>query len=436
MSLSLDLLDGKIDKVRRRLRLGAYVNDFDPYGYTPLIIAIMTQQEQAIELLLEYGADVNRVDLFGQPPLHWAIKSQSASICELLLKNNAFPNTVSVYGEPLLVYPLLKKDKELIDILTHHGTDRSCAEDYIMAKSLGHLFELKGFGLFKNYNLLISLVDYQGFRLEFSIGQLVRQLEFTLAAHAFSGSDGAYISEILVRAHKMRMLKKALPSDQESEFVKYLGEINFIPLAFDGHAVSLAHSQNFVICCDRSQGQVETTVVYKMPNPLSIDQISFLLYSKKNRSFWNSLPSQLSWKKICAIDIPFQTVGNCSWANLEPMPILIQALIDLEKDLPPQPERWKEQASTWAEYSKNIFLQQALVKISQLKGDRRLALFLTLFDIFIQSPTALKQFDVLEELLNSETEMLQSISYQHQIANTPWWPKIKKCAKDKGWKIL
>jgi hypothetical protein len=279
-------------------------------------------------------------------------------------------------------------------------------------------------------------VDYQGFRLEFSVSHLLRQYEAHLASGKAKSPYAPQILDPLLRAQKMRLLKKALPSEQESGFLEFLGELNFIPMAFDGHAVSIAYSHNFVALCDRSQGKSETTTVYRMPRPLTPDQVSFLLYGKKNREFWTTLPKMLSWSHIASIAIPFQTVGNCSWANIEPAPILLEALLELENGGEPQPLIWLERYQQWSNWNKNNIIQQALVRTAQLKGDRRTALILNLFHLFMSSPDTLEKFAPLAELFVSEKAMIQSISYQHQIAKTPWWPKMERWVKKNGLRTL
>ncbi|MBM4222925.1 MAG: ankyrin repeat domain-containing protein [Gammaproteobacteria bacterium] len=438
MSLSRDLLEKNLERVKYRLSLGAAVNDFDEYGYTPLIIAIMTEQVEAASYLLEHGADSNRADLFGQPPLHWAIKVESVALCELLLKRQAFPNTVSSYGEPLLVYPLLKKNQELINLLTRYGTDRTCAQDYIFKKYLGHHFSLSGYATFKNYNLLISLVDYQGFRLEFAINQIARQFETYTSLYPDLIKNYKRIQDILYRADRLRQLKKAIPSEQEAAFINFISDINFLPLAFDGHAVSLVHTQRYAITCDRAQGRPATTTLYALSRPLSSSEISYLLYGKKDRRFWEKLPSHLNWNILATIPIPTQIVGNCSWANLEPAPILIDFLMNYETtSMPTIPVHEIANAyNTWSEWSKNFLLQEALIKSNELKDDRRTSLLLTLFDIFIQHPNTLPKWGELDALLSKESNLFQAIGYQHQISKSQWWPKIAKWFDKNRWKAI
>lgn len=420
MSLSHDILESNIDSIKRRIALGASVNDFDAYGYTPLIIALMTGQVECAKLLMSKGADPNKPDLFGQPPLHWAIKMESVPLCKMLLERSAFPNTVSSYGEPLLVYPLLRKNFKLIEVLTHSGTDRTCAHDYIFIKYLGHHFELQGFGVFRNYNNLISLVDYQGFRLEFSVGQMLRQYENYLELNPYQkeNSLSAIILGALKRAERLRAIKKALPSQLEESFTEHLGPVNVIPMAFDGHAVCLVSSRKFIALCDRAQNRPETIVFYESPAALSHQELHFLLYGKKSHHFWNTLPQQLHLKKCASLPIAYQKVGNCSWANIEPTPILIEGISMLQQGFFDQKvllQKWQH----WHAWSESYLVKESLIRSQQLSGDRKLCYTMTLLDILLQHP-CLPQYDLIASQVLKSGDIIKRLYEQHRVNNSPY----------------
>lgn len=432
MSLSHDILESNMASIERRIKLGASVNDFDAYGYTPLIMALMTGQPECAAFLLRHGADANKPDIFGQPPLHWAIKMESVTLCKMLLERTAFPNTLSSYGEPLLVYPLLRKNHELIDVLTQAGTDRNCAQDYIFIKYLGHHFELQGFGLFRNYNNLISLVDYQGFRLEFSVSQMMRQYETYLDVHPDKRKlpQSMAISEALHRSERLRAVKKALPSEQESTFSQHLGALNVLPMAFDGHAVCLAYSGRFIATSDRAQNRSETVVFYKAPKELSPEQTHFLLYGKKTRDFWNELPHLLHLFKIASLPITHQKVGNCSWANFEPAPILLEGLLMLTEDrfhLQELMHHWEH----WHQWSENYLIKESLLRHQKLSGDRKLCYTMALLDIVLQHPPTEHHDLIMAQLARSGT-LLDRLYEQHQINNSPFLASFTKLMRNKS----
>ncbi len=400
MSLSRDILQGNLENIKRRINLGSSVNDYDPYGYTPLIMALMTNQLDIVKLLIDKGASVNRPDIFGQPPLHWAIKLEYIDICEYLIQKGAFTNTVSNYGEPILVYPLLKKNFDLIDLLANAGSSKIAAEDYIFTKYIGHHFELQGYGCFRNYTNIMALVDYQGFRLEFSLHQLYRQFEAytSISQETHYSTSTKDLLLILQRAIKMRQMKKIFPSDQEKEFSKYIHDFNLIPMAFDGHAVSIAFSKNFIVTSDRALNRKETIIFYKLQKPLSNDEIAHFLYGKKSQEFWENLASTKSWKKIASVSIPHQKTGNCSWANIETFPILIEGLKKLEIGHYIDNHQLMVQFKNWVDWSQSMLLKQAALKLQQLSGDRKLSLAKTLLDVIIQHQN---QPNIIEELHNT-----------------------------------
>jgi hypothetical protein len=425
MSLSHDILEGRLDSVKRRIALGASVNDFDAYGYTPLIMALMTNQPDCAAFLLSKGADPNKPDIFGQPPLHWGIKIESPELCRLLLKRTAFPNTVSAYGEPLLVYPLLRKNQELIDILSSFGTDRNCAQDYIFIKYLGHHFELQGFGCFRNYNNLISLVDYQGFRLEFSVSQILRQYETYLDLNPHKKNQQTKdISEALWRSSQLRGLKKALPSELEEAFSDYLGPLNIIPMAFDGHAVSLVCCGCFIAVCDRAQNRRDTVIFYERAQPLSIEELQFLLYGKKTAAFWESFAQSFNLRPIATLPIAHQKTGNCSWANFELTPILAQALLQLhhnsfDKNILMQ--EWSE----WHLWSEKFLIRESLLRVKQLSSDRKLCYTMTLLDILLQRPD-IDDYDLIVRAVLEAEPLVSRLYDQHRLNKSPYLQAFNK----------
>ena len=113
---------GEVLTVRRLLREGAYPNEIDEDGYTPLLRAVfagiskpLSMHSGVVRLLIEAGADVNAsVNIL--PPeygnsirtvgaLHRTVLGGTAflELTSLLLKNGANPNLAGVWGKPLHV---------------------------------------------------------------------------------------------------------------------------------------------------------------------------------------------------------------------------------------------------------------------------------------------------------------------------------------------
>ncbi|SPM44470.1 ankyrin repeat-containing protein 09 [Orientia tsutsugamushi] len=64
---------GDVDKAKQAIVRGAKLNYTDSSGKTPLHLAIYSNNEEMIKLLLKHGADVDYTDSSGKTPLDAAI---------------------------------------------------------------------------------------------------------------------------------------------------------------------------------------------------------------------------------------------------------------------------------------------------------------------------------------------------------------------------
>ncbi|PZQ96223.1 MAG: hypothetical protein DI539_30320, partial [Flavobacterium psychrophilum] len=80
---------GNIAVLEELIKGGANLNQQDPKGYTPLIIACYNHQYEAAKILIEHGADVNAVDHGGNTALMGAAFKGYADIAELLITHGA-----------------------------------------------------------------------------------------------------------------------------------------------------------------------------------------------------------------------------------------------------------------------------------------------------------------------------------------------------------
>src|SRR5262245_54838864 len=97
------------------------INEYDQYGYTPLIETIICRKPDLTRLLLDRGADVDQEDMLGQTALYWAANHYHPEICTWLLEQGANPNRYTAEGQPILVMPLLRKQSDVIDLLIRYG---------------------------------------------------------------------------------------------------------------------------------------------------------------------------------------------------------------------------------------------------------------------------------------------------------------------------
>ena len=320
------------------------LNEIDEYGYTPLIQAAIVNSKPKAELLLRAGANVNFTDLTGRTALHWAADNNNFELTKLLLQSGADPNAYSYAGQPVLVMPLLRKQNRLKKLLVEKSANIDFAEDFINAKLLGHSFELEGrIDIIDNKNTFIE-VELEGFYLEFSIQILITSLlEF------YKNFGGKYFREYF--PHLEKIIAALQVGGELVKFQHYLTDIAanekrinelldseplVLPLAFDGHAITLIKYANMLIRCDRGEfGRENGTVIfYKMANPHGVDKnfCKELLYKRQPREFINQgMISYLGLEPKFTLPLSIQRAGNCSFANVEAIIPTLMFLFLLEE---------------------------------------------------------------------------------------------------------
>jgi hypothetical protein len=330
MSLSKAILYKDVKHVERLIKQGAPLDVIDEYGYTPLVQAAIMDDVAKAEVLVEAGASIDFKDLTGRTPLHWAADNDNIEFCKLLLEHGANPNAYTVAGQSVLVMPLLRNQQEIKNLLYTYDADLSFAKDFIIAKLLGHRYELVGQVDVVNPKNTFIEIDFEGFYLEFTISILLNSLvNFKKNYGArklrdyFSNLDQVIkrfaIASELIRYQHFNIDEKLY----DAEINKLLAhEPLLIPVAYLGHAISFVRFGDLLAYCDRGEyGKKHGTVnVYKMNNPQALNNklIKNLMYKKQNKFFiQEGIKQKLELELITQIPLEPQTSGNCSWANIE-----------------------------------------------------------------------------------------------------------------------
>lgn len=374
MSLSKEIINGDIDNLKRRLELGANACEYDPYGYNPLIMSIMTNSTEAFDALITYGADINQTDIYGNSALSWAIKCESLPFVQRLCKKKARVISSTLEQEPLLVTPTLRKKSKIIQQLQAYGCRLEPTEDYILQKSLGHIFELHGLGAYRNHVNVITLFQYQGFKIEFALNQIYYYWQLFK-------SDDHWITEVIYRATEVRNHKTLYRNKNEENISSYLDEYNFFPIAMEGHAISLCHNNRHLVVIDRSHGSHQPLEVYRLKRPLSHDLCKEILFKKKDRKFVKNLVHSISATFEYSYSIPRQVIGNCTWANQEIAPIALELLYNLENKNKMTQGQINDKFTQWSTWCKEFIYKSALLKAKTLEKDRQKLLTYTLTHI-------------------------------------------------------
>lgn len=327
------IIKGTLADVIRVAGTNEHLNFIDEYGYTPLIETCIMDDIEKAKAILDCHPDVNFPDLIGYTALHWAIDNHNLPLCELLLKNGANPNAYTISGMPVLVKPLLRDQQELKNLLIQNGASLRFANDFINAKMLGHRFELKGYVDVINAKGEFTEISLEGFILEFTLEALRKSIvdyRYNFAARHWEREfiKLRTIMGALFRASKLIRLQH-YNIDHKKHMDKIMPWIEedplIIPVAQEGHAMTLIRAGNLLAICDRAtypdQDPNEDKVkIYYMNKPwkLTVEYVAELIYVRQIMVvFYKSLPVNLGLQEIGSIPLHAQISGNCSWANIE-----------------------------------------------------------------------------------------------------------------------
>lgn len=330
MTLTDEILFGTKAGMERLLNQGADIDQFDVYGYTPLIETAIANKTDHAEILIDRGANVNLADITGRTALHWAVDNYNMPLCELLLKHKADANAYTAASQTALVYPLLRNQHDLKKLLYRHSADLNFAQDFITAKLVGHRFQLAGQVDIVNKKGGFVELDYEGFFLEFTLGIVQQSLERYRNNYAARKLRiyFNYINEIIEQyANASQLLKYqsyTIEINNHARIINALLDHDFllIPVAYQGHAITFVKSGNLLVRCDRGENsQYEGTVVVYDVNrrhALSTDFLKNFIYKPQSAEFvTQGIKSYLGLQPILNLPLSAQITGNCSWANVE-----------------------------------------------------------------------------------------------------------------------
>jgi ankyrin repeat protein len=98
-------------------------------GETPLILAILADNDAVVELLIENGAAIDGRNAGGFTPLHAAAYGGDAAMAELLIAKGADINDAQNKAGVTPLFPAIEEDhKEVAELLITQGADLSSKE--------------------------------------------------------------------------------------------------------------------------------------------------------------------------------------------------------------------------------------------------------------------------------------------------------------------
>ncbi len=130
--LSRDAINGNLTAVKKRVKEGGDVNEFDKWGWTPLHWAVYYRSLPVTKFLLENGADPNIQTTgaygsmhAGSTPLMITAYYGLPDFAELLLKHGARANIADDNGITALDYAKRYRYTEVIELIENQKVMRS-----------------------------------------------------------------------------------------------------------------------------------------------------------------------------------------------------------------------------------------------------------------------------------------------------------------------
>lgn len=429
-SLANCIINQNLDYVRQYLQAGTDLNQYDEYGFTPLVEAAIVNNIEIAELLIKHGADVNFKDMVGGTALHWAVENNNQALCELLLKQGADANSYNNYSESVLVKPILRKQEELKDLLYQNGASSTFAYDYINLKLLGHRYELQGGVDIVDAKGGFTELDFEGFVMEFSLDLVRYSLEQFTQNYAAKNLQKYFpsikkITSALENAAKLIHYQQYLTDrNQHQEIINDLldEELLILPVVFAGHTISMVRYKNILAIIDRRAREKSHYGIcfFKLTKPQAFTKqlMRHLLFDKKTDDYiYQTLPKNLGLQQIARMLIAPQMSGNCSWANLAAsLPAALFLLNDtFETQIIEQDHFALDLYRQWRDWDKERALHYCLQAFDNASAARKASIAGALAAVMFQRLSHQDEHDI--ELGRRILKILREKDYAYILEN-------------------
>ena len=108
--------------MKRAIDSGADINETDR-DWFPLMMAVATNNEEVVSLLLRNGAEVDKTDAAGLTSLALAVQEGHVKPMTMLLEHGAGVDRCNVSGTAPLFLACSNGDEEAVKVLVEHGAD-------------------------------------------------------------------------------------------------------------------------------------------------------------------------------------------------------------------------------------------------------------------------------------------------------------------------
>lgn len=200
--LHLTIISENIDAVKLLLQKGAFVESKSNEGITALMLASTLKKTEILELLISAGANVTNSDSQGAKPLHFAAEGNAPHAVALLIKNGAHADGADNKGWTPLHHAVRYNAPDAIDSLIKHGADIAKTK-YGMTPAMYAMIKLRPQALdaFERNGALNSYPKF------------IKPLMHMYAKYAFQSAIGVWLSVIaylavdIIRKNRAMALK-------------------------------------------------------------------------------------------------------------------------------------------------------------------------------------------------------------------------------------
>lgn len=128
--LAIAVMRNNIEICEKLLELGSDINVRNPKGQTPLHLAAGWGKPEMVEYLLKKGADINARDYISWTPIMWASIRGKFNNVEILLSYGANPNSIDLDKNTPLILASYRNQKNVMLTLLKHGASRDLKNVY------------------------------------------------------------------------------------------------------------------------------------------------------------------------------------------------------------------------------------------------------------------------------------------------------------------
>lgn len=119
LNLLIAAYTGNMENVADLLAGDASVNIANTSGMTPLYYAVIKENQELVQFLLQMNASPNPE--LEYPLMYVAAKTGNIAIMTMLINAGTYVNATNCYGEPALYYAAIKENQDLVQFLLQNG---------------------------------------------------------------------------------------------------------------------------------------------------------------------------------------------------------------------------------------------------------------------------------------------------------------------------